>query len=315
MRSSAPYRLPLDDALERERRVTVASRASRGLGWAVLGVLAALFALVAVLPVVVALAPDTRDRLDEPMAVMALLALTPLGGLGCWLLWRQVRAAKAAEMLVTDVALITSGLDGWPVHLAWSSLRPNPAPGACADVELVMGRGDSVHHELRFFASGELAASAAIEQRLPLAALTVPHLRFCNGYELGRALLLQLASAPAPTLRIDSEVFVHLRVHPRSWAPMPWPRRTRRLLFLMALVPAGAWMWQAAWPTPVWQLVGGTVLALVAGALAATLLHQAAYPWLHAGPWQYLRPQGSLASPPASRTSGRKGQPRSSARR
>lgn len=319
MRSPATHPLALDEALQRERRVAVASLASRALALTLLGGLAVVFALVAVLPLVLALTPDTRGRLDEPVAVMALLSLFPLGGLGGWLVWRQARAMKTAEMLVTDVALITSGLDGWPVHLAWSSLRPNPAACAQADVDLVMGRGDSVHHELRFFTAGATPTTApAVEHRLPLAALTVPHLHFGNGHALGRALLLQLASAPATALRIDSEVFVHLRVHPRSWAPMPWPRRTRRLLYLMALAPAGLWMWQAPWPAPVWQLVGGTVLALIAGALAATLLHQAAYPWLNAGPWQYRRTQGSLAASPASsasRASGRKGQPRSSARR
>lgn len=315
MISPALQRLRLDDALEQERRVTVASRASRSLGVAVLGLLGLTFALVAAMPLLLAVAPDTRDRLDEPVAMMALLALLPLGAGGCWLLWRHARTARMAEMLVTDLALITSGLDGWPVHLAWSSLRPNPAPGARTDVELVMARGDSAHHELRFFTAGPGSVeSAAAEQRIPLAALTVPHLHFGNGHELGRALLLQLASSATTALRIDSEVFVHLGVHPRTWLPMPWPRRTRRVLYVMAIVPAGLWMWQAAWPAPIWQLVGGTVLALVAGALASVLLFRAAFPWLHAGPWQYM---GSHASSegPASGASRRKGQPRSSAKR
>lgn len=277
--------------------------------------LAATFAFVAAMPLLLAFAPDTRDRFDEPVAVIALLALLPLGACGCWLLWRHARTSRAAEMLVTDLALITSGMDGWPVHLAWSSLRPNPAPGACADVELVMGRGDSAHHELRFFTAGPgSGGSAAVEQRIPLAALTVPHLHFGNGHELGRALLLQLASSATTTLRIDSEVFVHLRVHPRTWSPMPWPRRIRRVLYVMAMVPAGLWIWQATWPTPIWQLVGGMVLALVAGVLAAVLAFRAAFPWLHAGPWQYMGSQVPSAAPPCG-ASGRKVQPSSSAKR
>ena len=317
MRRLSPSPLPITDAMARARQRTVGSRPSRRLALAVCSLLLAVFAGVAALPFALAMAPDTAERIDEPWVVLLLMALLLLGAAGCWLVARQMRRKADAELVVSDLGLVSSALPGWPAHMAWSELRPRP--DAHVDVSVVMTAGEGVSYELRVHVA-EATGHAITERRLPLAALSWPHLVFGNVGELRLALLLQLATAPATPLRLDREVFLHFGIDPETWQPMAGPRWVRRLLVLLALVPAVLWIVRpGSMSLPVWQMVGSAVLALVCGALAATLLFEALYPRLHGAPWQYVRAQRALSPSPSAGSAGgksvRKGQPRSSARR
>lgn len=240
-----------------------------------IGIFITIFSGVMALPIMLN-SDDTINGHGTVFFVLMSALLFATGAIGIAFVFKYLSPSKFLRMRVNSDGIFYESKTA-KHEVLWNRIEKEHG---IYDVKAEISSGEAMIWYLQFHPY-KISLQLADFQPFPIS--------FKNAFALRRQILLNLALRN-PSLLFDPMVFVHAKINPETWEPMPWPRKIYFAITLLPIFPVIAILFAA----PTYDLPGtGWVIATILFVVLFVLIPIAFFSsWL----WMKFFPQWNEAA-------------------